>query len=155
MQMQKVMVVLARFVLLRALARFMPMTMMPDDPMGYSLSVTPARAAAAGDEFRAMANASDQMRRPAPPGSLGNRPLLLLTHGIPFPPMAAAMEEGWAEGMHELARLSANSEVVVAQKSSHLVYHDEPELVVESIRRVHAAARDGVPLVSQAKAARA
>jgi pimeloyl-ACP methyl ester carboxylesterase len=153
LQMQKVMGVLARFGLVRAFARFMPMAMLPDDPMGYSLCVTPGHAAAAADEFQAMANVSEQMRSPEPPGSLGDRPLLLLTHGIPFPPMAAVMEEGWAEGMQELARLSTNSEVIVATKSNHLVHVDEPELVIESVRRVHAAARDGLPLVARAMAA--
>jgi len=71
--------------------------------------------------MQAMLNASEAMRRPDAPGSLGNCPLLLLEHGVPFPPMAAAMEEGWSES---------------------------PDLVVESVRRVHAAVRNGTQLVS-------
>jgi hypothetical protein len=71
---------------------------------------------------------------------------MLLRHGVPFPPMAAAMEVGWAESQERLARLSTNSEIVVAEKSSHLIYVDQPELVVEAVRRVHAAARDGLRL---------
>jgi predicted component of type VI protein secretion system len=61
--------------------------------------------------------------------------------------MAAVMEEGWAESQERLAQLSTNSEIVVAEKSSHLIYVDEPQLVVAAVRRVHAAARDGVRLV--------
>jgi hypothetical protein len=63
--------------------------------------------------------------------------------------MAAVMEEGWAESQQRLALLSTNSEILVAEKSSHLIYLDEPQLVVEAVRRVHAAARDGVRIVER------
>ena len=76
--------------------------------------------------------------------------MVLLAHGIPFPAMVAMMEEGWREGQYALARLSTDSEVIVAEKSSHLVYMDEPELIVESVRRVHAAVSAGTRLTAAA-----
>jgi hypothetical protein len=39
--------------------------------------------------------------------------------------------------------LSENSELVVAKNSAHHIQFDRPELVVDSIRRVVNAARDG------------
>ena len=64
----------------------------------------------------------------------------MLTHGVPFPGSAAAAEQGWQEGQRKLAALSRQSELIVAAKSNHMIYLDEPEVVVEAIRRVHAAA---------------
>lgn len=144
--MQRVLGALARFGLLRLLGHRIPMLMMPDDECGYALCVAPRHAAAAADDFRSLTNASESVRKLDLPRSLGDRPLALLRHGIPFPPMAAAMEEGWAESQERLAHLSTNSEIIVAEKSSHLIYVDQPELVIEAVRRVHAAARDGLRL---------
>ncbi|HKH38137.1 MAG TPA: hypothetical protein VKA82_13335 [Rubrobacter sp.] len=39
--------------------------------------------------------------------------------------------------------LSRNSKLVVAKNSEHYIQFDRPELVVDSIRRVVEAARDG------------
>lgn len=50
------------------------------------------------------------MKQQDSPGAPGNRPLLLLEHGIPFPPMAAAMEEGWSDNQRRLTHLSTNSQ---------------------------------------------
>jgi hypothetical protein len=98
--------------------------------------------------MRALLNAPEAIRQPEPAGSLGDRPLILLAHGIPFPPMAAVMEEGWSDSQVRLARLSTDSELIVAHQSGHLIHVDEPELVVEAVRRVHAAVRDGTRLSS-------
>jgi len=146
LRMQRVLGVLARFGLLRLLGRRVPMLMLPDDPVGCALCVRPQHSASAADDLRALLNAPAEIRMSQPEGSLGDRPLIVLAHGIPFPPMAAAMEEGWSASQQRLARLSSDSELVIAHKSGHLIYLDEPELVVESVRRVHAAARDRTAL---------
>jgi pimeloyl-ACP methyl ester carboxylesterase len=75
-------------------------------------------------------------------GSLGDRPLSVITHGVPFVGPAAVLEEGWTEGQRKLATLSTNSELIVAAKSNHMINNDEPQVVIDAIRRVHAAARD-------------
>jgi pimeloyl-ACP methyl ester carboxylesterase len=148
MRMQGVLGFFARLGLLRLLGRRIPMLMLPDDPVGYALCATAAHARAAADDMRAMWNASEAMRQPDSAGCLGDRPLLLLEHGIPFPPMAAAMEEGWSESQRRLARLSTNSELLTAHKCGHLIYMEDPTLVVESVRRVYEAARNGTRLTN-------
>jgi pimeloyl-ACP methyl ester carboxylesterase len=148
MRMQRLLGVFARLGLLRLLGRRIPMLMLPDDPVGYALCATPKHARAAADDFQAMFNASEAMRQPDSPGSLGSRPLVLLEHGIPFPPMAAAMEEGWGDSQRRLAHLSTNSELLTAHECGHLIYMDAPDLVIESIRRVHAAASNGTRLTT-------
>jgi pimeloyl-ACP methyl ester carboxylesterase len=148
-RMQQILGITARLGLVRLIGRHVPMLMLPEDDVGYALCATPRHAAAAANDMRAMMNASEAVRQPSPPGSLGNRPLIVLGHGIPFPPMAAAMEEGWSDGLRRVCQLSTDSELIVAAKSGHLIYVDEPELVVESVRRVHAAVRDGTRLFVQ------
>ena len=144
--MQQILGVAAHVGLLRLIGRHLPMLMLPDDECGYALCVTPKHAYAAGDDMRSLMNATESSRRPDAPGSLADRPLVLLHHGVPFPPMAAVMEECWAESQQTLASLSTNSEIILAKNSGHLIHVDEPSLVVDAVRRVHAAARDGVHL---------
>jgi pimeloyl-ACP methyl ester carboxylesterase len=145
-RMQQILGIAARFGLLRLVGRRLPMLMLPDDPVGYALCVRPGHAAAAADDFRAVLNASEAMRQAQQPGCLGDRPTVVIAHGVPFPAMAAVMEEGWGEGLERVCALSNDSELVVARNSGHLVYMDEPTLVVESVRRVHTAVRDRAPL---------
>ena len=140
---QKVLRSAARFGLVRVLAKRAKMLLLPEDEMGYALCVTPTHAAAAGDDMRALLNASEAVRTPLAPGAWGDRPLIALAHGVPFPAQAAVLEDGWQEGMRSLAAVSTDSELIVAAHSNHMIYLDEPELVVESIRRVHAAVRGG------------
>jgi pimeloyl-ACP methyl ester carboxylesterase len=147
-RMQRILRAAARFGLVRLLGRYVPMLMLPDDAMGYALCVRPEHAAAAADDLRALLNAPQTVRQPEPPGSLGDRPLVVLSHGVPFPPMAAVMEAGWTDGQDRLSHLSSDSALIVAEKSGHLIHIDEPELVVESVRRVHAAVRDGTRLAN-------
>jgi hypothetical protein len=40
------------------------------------------------------------------------------------------------EMQHELAGLSGNSELVIAEESGHYIHLDQPELVVDAIQRV-------------------
>ncbi|HEY6928015.1 MAG TPA: alpha/beta hydrolase [Steroidobacteraceae bacterium] len=150
LRMQRILGVLARLGLLRLLGRRIPMLMLPDDPVGYALCATPQHARAAADDMQAMLNASQAMQQPDAPGALGNRPLLLLEHGIAFPPIAAAMEEGWSASQRRLTHLSTNSELLTADKCGHLIHVEAPGLVVESVRRVYAAACNRTQLKSAA-----
>lgn len=143
---QQLLRMLARFGVVRLFGRRLPMLMLPDDETGYALCVTPSHAAAAADDMRSLLNAPTDVRQPQVSGVLADRPLLLLTHGIPFPPMAAAMEEGWADSQRRLLALSSDSELIVASNSGHLIHVDEPALVINAVRRVHAAARAGISL---------
>lgn len=130
----------ARLGLVRLFGRRLPMLLLPDHPAGYALCARPRHAQLFADDLQSLLAAWTMLRAPGGLGSLGDRPLSVLTHGIPFPGAAKAAEEGWQEGERKLAALSSNSELVVATRSNHMIYLDEPEVVVEAIRRVHAAA---------------
>ena len=54
-----------------------------------------------------------------------------------FPGPFAVLERNWSEGQKRLAALSTKSILLVAQESNHMIQQDEPELVLDAIRRVH------------------
>ena len=53
----------------------------------------------------------------------------------------AERERVWRELQQEMARRSPQGRVVVAQKSGHYTRNDQPELVVDAVRRVVEAVR--------------
>ena len=95
------------------------------------------------DDFGSLDRASAEEKTSPLAGSLGAIPVSVISHGVPFPAPYDAMNEGWNEGQARLAALSSNSEIVIAEKSSHMIQFDQPDVVVDAIARVHAAARDG------------
>jgi hypothetical protein len=72
---------------------------------------------------------------------LGDLPLAVVTHGIPFPGPFAVLEKSWGQGQAKLAALSTDSVLLVADRANHMVQHDQPEVVIEAIRSVVARAR--------------
>jgi pimeloyl-ACP methyl ester carboxylesterase len=80
--------------------------------------------------------------------SLGEKPLIVLSAGARQYP---GFTKGQAKRMDERANkfeaglpdLSQNSKLVVAKNSAHYIQFDRPGLVVDAIRRVVEAARDG------------
>ena len=73
-------------------------------------------------------------------GELGDVPLIVITHGIPFTGGQAKLEEGWTAAQQRLASLSSNSELLVAEQSGHAIMWDEPDLVIDAVRRLVASA---------------
>jgi pimeloyl-ACP methyl ester carboxylesterase len=96
--------------------------------------------AAAVDDLASLDKVSPAMRISRASGTLGDLPLAVITHGQPFPGPLAVVEQGWSEGQVRLAALSTAGELTVAKNSNHMIQHDEPDLVVEAIRRIHAFA---------------
>jgi pimeloyl-ACP methyl ester carboxylesterase len=82
-------------------------------------------------------------RRAKDPQPLGDRPLVVLTRGIPDEtgPNAAALEAEHRRDHIAIAGLSRRGRLVVAAHSGHHVQLDEPALVVDAIREVLTAAR--------------
>jgi pimeloyl-ACP methyl ester carboxylesterase len=82
-------------------------------------------------------------------GSLGHRPVAVLTAGVhlPMPRVSgegnAAMRRAWLELHGELARLSTNSDHRIVEGAGHYIHRDRPEAVVAAIRDVVTAVREG------------
>jgi pimeloyl-ACP methyl ester carboxylesterase len=80
--------------------------------------------------------------------SLGEKPLVVLSAGArQFPGLTNKQAKRTDEQVNDfeagMSDLSRNSKLVVAKNSEHYIQFDRPELVVDSIRRVVDAARDG------------
>ena len=98
--------------------------------------------AALGDFDAVLGAPTDMRREHGLGGPVGARPVAVITHTQRFPPPFDVLEFNWDEGQQRLAALSTDSEIIRAN-AGHLIQIDAPELVIETIRRVHAAARDG------------
>lgn len=70
-------------------------------------------------------------------GPFPNIPLIILSHGDANKgPRLPVSEEVWQESQRHLLSLSPRSEQVIAKKSGHNIHYDQPELVIDTIRRV-------------------
>jgi pimeloyl-ACP methyl ester carboxylesterase len=138
--MNRVVELAARFGVLRLLGHLFPL-----DHVGFSF-VRPAEYSAAGDDLASLQLVGPPTGNFGGVGSLGDLPLAVVTHGQPFPGPFFILEKGWGEGQTRLAALSTNSLLIPANNSNHMIQIDEPELVVDAIRRVHAAARNKAQL---------
>ena len=72
-------------------------------------------------------------------GSLGDRPLAVLTRGI-------SAGTRWQQAQKDLAKLSTNAKQVIATQSGHFIQTSQPDLVVSWVKRVLASARTGADL---------
>jgi pimeloyl-ACP methyl ester carboxylesterase len=129
--------VAAQVGLLRLLGIWLPL-----DRYGFWLS-KPAEYTALCDDLASLDRVPAPRRVSATEGSLGSLPAIVITHGLPFPGPFAVLEKGWAEGQEHLAALSTDSVLIRAENSNHMIQHDQPELVVEAIRRIHTAVSKG------------
>jgi pimeloyl-ACP methyl ester carboxylesterase len=97
-------------------------------------------------EGRAIDAMSEQAGRT---GLLGDRPVVVLTAGVPrsMPGVSdegnAAMQRVWLELQGELAGLSMNSDHRIVEGAGHYIHRDRPEAVVTAIRDVVTAVRGG------------
>jgi len=79
--------------------------------------------------------------------SLGDLPLIVLSHGQPMPmpglapEVNQANEQLWQELQAELAALSSRGRLVVAEGSGHYIQLERPQLVIDAISEVVAAGR--------------
>ena len=105
---------------------------------------------AAKDELASIERAPPALRRAGSFGALGNLPVIVVAHGQPFPGMFAPLEIGFRAGQERLARLSSNSELVVAERANHNINMDAPEIVIDAVRRVVEAVRENKTLLGDA-----
>ena len=110
-----------------------------------------ALVVSSGKLFRtSLAEMADTDADPTPrPATLGNIPLAVLRHGRAVAPIkgdvtpeiAREYEAIWARMQDELAALSPQGRVVVAEESGHSIQLDRPDAVIAAIRDVLAATR--------------
>lgn len=108
-----------------------------------ALMVSRTGVAALVAEQQALEESQAQVR--AAVKDVGDMPLVVLTHGRPAPlpqhptitpEVERRYEQVWRELQEELARTSSRGELIVAAESGHAIQLDQPELVVDAVRRV-------------------
>ena len=107
------------------------------------LSLRPTMYRGMRDDFRSLTRLPEAQRESWPAGTFGALPLVVVTHGQPFPGPLATVERHWGAGQHRLAALSTNSRFVLAKNSNHMIQDDEPAVVIDAIRRAYDAATKG------------
>jgi len=127
----RVAAVAARFGALRLLRNFVAL-----DKYGFWLT-RPDEFSALCDDLLSFERIPEARRSSKAAGSFGTLPMIVITHGLAFPGPFAVLEKNWNEGQEHLANLSARGELMTAAKSNHMVHDDEPELVIDAIRRLH------------------
>jgi homoserine acetyltransferase len=112
-------------------------------PMAYAVSFrTEAYTAGAKIEGFQCLDQVRATRRSDGQAPLGDKPLVVLTHGKRGELGAKDSDErAWVEMQEELARLSSNSKHIFVEKSGHQIVLDQPEAVVEAIQQVVENAR--------------
>lgn len=118
---------LAIFGVPRLLSSVMPKSDLPQLNEGM---VRRSYFAATSDDIASLSRAMPSL------GSLGDLPVAVITHGLPFPGPFAVLEKGWREGQERLGALSTDSKFYLAEKSNHMIQNDQPELVIEAVRDV-------------------
>lgn len=133
---------LSRFGIIRLLLRFSPGAIpIPDLPQElvepyHRELARPKTWEAAVADGNAYLLTPDEMRVAGGFGHLGDTPLIVISHGVPYTGAQAFQNEWWPDAMDRLASLSSNSELIVAENSGHSIMWDDPDLVAESVRRL-------------------
>jgi len=101
------------------------------------------------EELKAISESAAQT---AAAGSLGDMPLVVLSHDpeMPQPDMPEDLvkpfNDTWQQMQEELAQLSTRSKRVVARNSGHYIQLDRPDLVIEAVRSVVEQERQAQPV---------
>jgi pimeloyl-ACP methyl ester carboxylesterase len=98
------------------------------------------------DEYSSLEESAKERR--AATVSLGDKPLMVLSAGArEFPGFSQEqsdqINEAWTKSEADLTQVSQNSEQIIAEESGHNVQEDDPDLVIDTIRQVVDATRNG------------
>ena len=98
------------------------------------------------DEYSSFEESFEQRR--AATVSLGDKPLVVLSAGArEFPGFSQEQSdkynEAWTKSGAALTQVSQNSEQIIVEDSGHYIHLEQPDLVIDAIRQVVDAARNG------------
>ena len=103
------------------------------------------------EQLAEMNSISESATEAGATGSIGNIPLLVLSHdpdkpSSDLPPdLAKPVNDAWEKMQEELARLSPRGSQTIARNSSHYIQLDRPDLVIEGVQNILQQARQASP----------
>jgi pimeloyl-ACP methyl ester carboxylesterase len=95
---------------------------------------------------------SESAAQTAATGSLGDMPLVVLSHDPDTPQpdlpedLVKPANDAWQQMQEELAHLSSKGKQVIAKNSGHYIQLDRPDLVIKAVRSVVDQAREAQPV---------
>jgi pimeloyl-ACP methyl ester carboxylesterase len=95
---------------------------------------------------------SESAAQTAATGSLGDMPLVVLSHDPDTPQpdlpedLVKPANDAWQQMQEELAHLSSKAKQVIAKNSGHYIQLDRPDLVIKAVRSVVDQAREAQPV---------
>jgi pimeloyl-ACP methyl ester carboxylesterase len=106
------------------------------------MAFTPEILRGVKTEFEALDRLPAEMKKPGGFGNLGDLPLIVVRRGkTEQPPSAEDLRHQRVQ--ENLAKLSTDSALIVAQNSGHTISLDEPGVVVDAVRRMLDELRKG------------
>ncbi|HMN45252.1 MAG TPA: alpha/beta hydrolase [Povalibacter sp.] len=113
-----------------------PQVRIPNGPPEQEIIQRESVFRAGQDDLLAMSGIDEELRKFGDLGTLGDKPLIVITRGKRDPGMSESMEKEWAESHRWLATLSSRSTLVVAENSGHMVNFDRPDLLRDATERL-------------------
>jgi pimeloyl-ACP methyl ester carboxylesterase len=127
-----------------------PFSELPPDSVDEALAISTStrQLYESADETSSIGESFEQQL--AAPMLLGDKPLIVLTAG-PLQLEGMDLSQGQMDQMDEahtrsqaaLTQASQNSEQIIAEDSGHYIHLEQPDLVIDAIRQVVDAARNG------------
>jgi pimeloyl-ACP methyl ester carboxylesterase len=113
----------------------------PGAPAAAAITQRVSVLLAGKDDLESFQRVPQSLHGPAGFGRLGDLPLVVIRRGkMATPPTARDL--AWRESQQRLLQLSTASVEIIATNSGHNIHLQEPGIIVDAVRRVHAAARE-------------
>lgn len=114
----------------------MPVVPMPaGTPYDVQMAFTPSILRTVKQEYEAIDLVPESFRTANGYGSFGEKPLIIVRRGKTASP-PSDQDEQWRRVQENMASLSTNSLLVIAEKSGHVVPYDEPTVVADAVKVV-------------------
>ena len=113
----------------------MPVAALPDTtPADVKMAFTPGILRTVKQEYQAIDLLSDEFRKPAGFGTLGEMPLVIIRRGkVANPP--SEVDLSWRKAQEAMTSLSTRSSLVVAEKAGHVIPYDDPAVVANAVQK--------------------
>lgn len=115
-----------------------PQLRLPLAPPSQAVALRAGVVRTGQDDLLAMSKLGPEVAAIGGLGGLGDIPLAVVRRGKQDAGLTPEENAGWFEAQERLAKLSSRSVLMVAEDSGHNVPYDQPEAVVEAVRRVMA-----------------
>jgi len=110
--------------------------------MYFAVASTSKFSRAQAQEFSGYAVSAEELK--SNPSFLGNKPLIVITAGKPpreedtgfSREFLLQAKSAWDDLQHDLINKSARAKQVFAEESGHMVNHEQPNIIVESVREL-------------------